>query len=188
MPPRFQQAFPAFFQSLVEHNGAEIEEVLPPATEAKIAEIERRCGVPLPDSYKRLLRCAPGFWLLGGRIQFGPRHPFFHRFPPLTELTPQQRQVIARKGGGWPPPSQGMLCFAEISWRPTATRCCGMFRTGCRMPSIRFTITPMRLARPRFAGCPIVSRPGLESFFATKTFCLNDGCESKLSNRVQLNG
>jgi hypothetical protein len=32
----------------------------------------------------------------------------------LEKLTPQQRQVVARKGGGWPPASQGMLCFAEF--------------------------------------------------------------------------
>jgi hypothetical protein len=114
MPKRFQQEFPEFYQALVDREGAEIEQVLPPATDSEIAEIERRCGVPLPDSYKRLLRCARGFWLLGGSIQFGPEHPFFHDFPALEDLTPQQRQVVARKGGGWPPASQGMLCFAEF--------------------------------------------------------------------------
>jgi hypothetical protein len=32
----------------------------------------------------------------------------------LEKLTPQQRQVVNHKGGGWPPASQGMLCFAEF--------------------------------------------------------------------------
>ena len=114
MPQRFQKDFPEFYRALTERNGAEIEQILPPATDAEITEIEAQCGVPLPASYKRLLQCARGFWLLGGAIQFGPQHPFFHSFPRLEELTAQQRQTIARKGGGWPPPSQGMLCFAEF--------------------------------------------------------------------------
>jgi hypothetical protein len=114
MPQRFQKDFPEFHRSLKDRSGAEIRHVLPPATEEDIAAIERQCGVPLPASYKRLLRCARGFWLLGGRIQFGSQHPFFHDFPPLEKLTPQQRQVVARKGGPWPPASQGMLCFAEF--------------------------------------------------------------------------
>jgi hypothetical protein len=110
----FQQHFPAFHQSLVERDGADIEEVLPPATDAEIAQLEQSLGVPLPESYKRLLRCARGFWLLGGVIQFSSGHPFFHDFPPLDRLTPLQRQTLTAKGGGWPPPSQGMLCFAEF--------------------------------------------------------------------------
>jgi hypothetical protein len=114
MPQRFQKDFPALYRGLTERGGAQIEQILPPATHAEIAEIETRCGVPLPASYKRLLRCARGFWLLGGVIQFGPQHPFVHSFPRLEALTASQRQAIARKGGGWPPPSQGMLCFAEF--------------------------------------------------------------------------
>jgi hypothetical protein len=114
MPKRFQTEFPEFYARLTERDGAEIEHILPPATDAEIAEIERRVGVPLPESYKRLLRCARGFWLLGGSIQFGTEHPFFHDFEPLEKLTPQQREVVARKGGGWPPASHGMLCFAEF--------------------------------------------------------------------------
>jgi hypothetical protein len=95
-------------------DGAEIEQILPAASDAEIIEIEARVGVQLPEAYKRLLRCARGFWLLGGSIQFGTQHPFFHTFEPLDKLTPMQRQVVSRRGGAWPPPSQGMLCFAEF--------------------------------------------------------------------------
>ncbi len=114
MIERFLQAFPAFHQALAERDGADIEQVLPPATEADLAQLEAALGVPLPDSYKRLLRCARGFWLLGGVIQFGKQHPFFHSFDPLEKLNPKQRAAVARRGGVWPPPSDGMLCFAEF--------------------------------------------------------------------------
>jgi hypothetical protein len=114
MPRRFQSEFPEFYARLKERGGAQIEHILPGASDVEIIEIERRVGVPLPDSYKRLLRCARGFWLLGGSIQFDTQHPFFHAFEPLDKLTPKQRQIVSSKGGGWPPPSHGMLCFAEF--------------------------------------------------------------------------
>lgn len=115
MIERFQESFPAFYRSLVERDGADIEQVLPAATAAELAALEQSVGVPLPESYKRLLRCARGFWLLGGVIQFGLNHPFFHHFPPLEQLSPRQRETVTRKGGVWPPASDGMLCFAEFS-------------------------------------------------------------------------
>jgi hypothetical protein len=90
------------------------EHVLPPATPAEVEAIEASAGVRLPGSYKQLLRITRGFWLMGGVVQFGKQHPFFHRFPALEELTPQQRSVVAMKGGPWPPASDGMLCFAEF--------------------------------------------------------------------------
>ena len=90
-----------------------VEHVLPAATDAEISSIETELGLPLPESYKRLLRITRGFWLSGGVIQLSSEHPFFHDFPPLETLTPQQRRVVAQKGGTWPPSSQGMLCFAE---------------------------------------------------------------------------
>ena len=43
----------------------------------------------------------------------GSQHPFVHDFPSLDSLTEQHIQVIRQRGGSWPPPSQGMLCFAE---------------------------------------------------------------------------
>ena len=29
-------------------------------------------------------------------------------------MSPRQREAVVAKGGDWPPPSQGMLCFAEF--------------------------------------------------------------------------
>lgn len=92
----------------------ELEQVLPPATADDLAALEQQLGLPLPESYKALLRCARGFWLMGGVVQFGSQHPFVHDFPPLETLTPPQRRRVALKGGPWPPASQGMLCFAEF--------------------------------------------------------------------------
>src|SRR5438093_629184 len=66
---------------------AEMEHVLPPATELDLQREEQLLGVTLPETYKRLLRCTRGFWLLGGVIQLGSQHPFFHQFPSLSELT-----------------------------------------------------------------------------------------------------
>ena len=111
MPQRFQKDFPEFYRALMERGGAQIEQVLPPATDAEIGEIETQCGVPLPVSYRRLLRCARGFDLLGGVVQFCVGHPFFHDFPPREAVS---AKAIRRSGGVWPPPSQGMLCFAEF--------------------------------------------------------------------------
>ena len=105
------KVFPRFAHAARLHD---LEHVLPPATLDDIVALERRLGLPLPESYKALMRCARGFWLMGGVIQFGLDHPFFHDFPPLETLTPQQQRVVALKGGTWPPASQGMLCFAEF--------------------------------------------------------------------------
>jgi hypothetical protein len=92
----------------------ELEHVLPAASQTDVANLEARLELPLQESYKALLKCTRGFWLLGGVVQFGSQHPFFHHFPPLESLTIPQRQVVQRKGGPWPPASQGMLCFAEF--------------------------------------------------------------------------
>jgi hypothetical protein len=92
----------------------ELEHVLPSATTPEVDALERQLGLKLPESYKALLQCARGFWLMGGVVQFGSEHPFVHNFPPLDTLSPQQRRMVALKGGSWPPASQGMLCFAEF--------------------------------------------------------------------------
>lgn len=105
--------FPRFAELLSAGRG-EIENIQRPAADAEIRAIEESVGIPLPESYKQFLRCARGFWLFGGAVQFGTQHPFFHNFPPLSDLTPHQREVVKLKGGTWPPPSQGMLCFAEF--------------------------------------------------------------------------
>jgi len=113
--PRLKDEFPEFAAALAGRPEEPylVENVLPPATEVDIQALEADLGVPLPTSYKRLLRLCRGFWLSGGVVQLGPQHPFFHDFPPLAKLSPQQRQVVKRRGERWPPPSQGMLCFAE---------------------------------------------------------------------------
>ena len=49
MPKRFQSEFPEFYARLTERDGAEMENILAPATGAEIAEIERDIGVPLPS-------------------------------------------------------------------------------------------------------------------------------------------
>jgi hypothetical protein len=105
--------FPRFAELLAAGHG-EIENIEPPANDADIRELEKSLGVSLPKSYKQLLRCARGFWLFGGAVQFGTQHPFYHEFRPMKDLTPQQRDVVKMKGGNWPPPSEGMLCFAEF--------------------------------------------------------------------------
>lgn len=103
--------FPRFARLAAERD---LKEVLSPAKAAEVSDLEARLNLPLPDSYKALLGCARGFWLMGGIVQFGPFHPFVLNFPPLETLNPQQRRVVTLKGGPWPPLSQGMLCFAEF--------------------------------------------------------------------------
>jgi len=103
--------FPRFARLAADRD---LEQVLPPASASEIAALEEELALPLPESYKALLACARGFWLLGGVVQFGAQHPFVHDFPPLEALNAQQRRMVALKGGPWPPASQGMLCFAEF--------------------------------------------------------------------------
>lgn len=90
-----------------------VEHVLPPATNADVRRLESELGASLPASYKRLLMVTRGFWLSGGMVQLSKTHPFFHDWAPLETLTPEQRRVVQRRGGRWPPPTGGMLCFAE---------------------------------------------------------------------------
>ncbi len=89
-----KEYFPKFYRSLQLGKGDPIEAVLPGLTEEEIVAEERLLGIPLPDSYKRFLRCTRGFWLRGGIITFGSEMPFFRTFPPLAELTPRHRGVV----------------------------------------------------------------------------------------------
>jgi hypothetical protein len=100
--PRFAALAPKF----------ELEYVEPPFSSAEIANLERQLGLKLPPSYKALLACSGGFCLMGGVIRFV--EPFFHEFEPFDRLTPAQQDMVRWKGGAWPPPSDGMLCFAEF--------------------------------------------------------------------------
>jgi hypothetical protein len=112
---RLGAEFPRFVALLEAGRGEPVEHVLPGMTAAELAALEQQLGVSLPASYRRLLDLTRGFWLGGGVVQFGPQDPFFHRFPPLYELTLRQRASVEQRGGRWPPPSEGMLCFAEFS-------------------------------------------------------------------------
>ena len=103
--------FPRFAALATSHD---IENVLPPSTAEEIGSMETRLGVSFPTDYKSLLSVTRGFWLMGGVVQFGRQHPFFHEFERLESLTAIQQQSVRLKGGHWPPPSQGMLCFAEF--------------------------------------------------------------------------
>lgn len=103
--------FPGFVSKL--DGDTDPEQILPGASDEDIAKEEGLLGIPLPESYKRFLKLTRGFDLFGGSVQFGAQHPFPHDFPKIGELSDAQLKVVKMKGGGWPPPSQGMLCFAE---------------------------------------------------------------------------
>ncbi len=103
--------FPSFARLAV---GRDLQHVLPPATSDEVTALEARLCAPLPPTYKALLQCARGFWLMGGVVQFGMQHPFIHEFKPLENLNPRQQWMVQLMGGHWPPPSKGMLCFAEF--------------------------------------------------------------------------
>lgn len=107
-----EEHFPKFANALRSED-LELEEVLPGASSNEIAALERSAGFEFPSSYKKFLSVTRGFWLMGGLIQFGAQHPFAHDFPKREELSAAQMEVVEAKGGGWPPPSNGMLCFAE---------------------------------------------------------------------------
>lgn len=110
MPLELDNKFRTFSDLVLRANP---EYVLPGRTADEIAEIEAQVGVKLPESYRSFLASSGGLWLFGGAVQMTANHPFVHDFPSLDELTNQQIQVIRQRGGKWPPPSQGMLCFAE---------------------------------------------------------------------------
>ncbi len=111
---RLTLAFPKFAAKLGDGSHHILEHVQPPATENELEALEQTLGTPLPEAYKTLLRCGRGYWLFGGVVQFGSQHPFFHEFELIESLSPTQQMAVQRKGGRWPPPSQGMLCFAEF--------------------------------------------------------------------------
>jgi len=111
---RMKAAFPDFANKLVESPQVGLEQVRPPISEVDLNKLETSLGLQLPESYKSFLRCARQFWLFGGIVQFGTQHPFFHEFEPFDKLPPKQQLFVKQRSGRWPPPSQGMLCFAEF--------------------------------------------------------------------------
>ena len=114
-----QPYFPKFSKLAAD---SELEEVLPGASAAEIAEIEAEVGVHLPESYKRLLQCARGFWLMGGVVQFGQQHPFAHEFPPFDSLPPAHRQS-----------SNAKVAFGLLQ----VTECSALQSASCRLMVIR---------------------------------------------------
>lgn len=106
-----ENQFPEFAANM---DKLDIEQQLTPLTNQEIKNIEIKLGVELPPSYKRFLKCTGGFWALGGIIQMGKQHPFFHEFKPFDQLSEQQKFIVKQRGGNWPPPSNGMLCFSEF--------------------------------------------------------------------------
>jgi hypothetical protein len=90
-----------------------LDEVLPGLTPDEIELCEKNVGVPLPKSYKLFLSAARGFWLSDGAIQFSGYHPYLHKFPDYESLSEDDKRQVALNGGVWPPPSDGMVCFAE---------------------------------------------------------------------------
>lgn len=106
--------FPTFGAQLRRGLGNPIEEVLPGASASELDALEVRLGVDLPPSYRAFLQCTRGLWFFGGIVQMATVHPFFHKFAPLGDLTPDQHAIVRARGGRWPPPSDGMLCFAEF--------------------------------------------------------------------------
>ncbi|HYV65361.1 MAG TPA: SMI1/KNR4 family protein [Myxococcales bacterium] len=105
--------FPRFAAAVRAGKGMPFESVLPPMSASDIDLLEAELRVPLPESYKAFLAITRGFWLADGVVQLSAGHPFFHEFEEFEGLTPQRRQMVQRKGGSWPPPRDGMLCFAE---------------------------------------------------------------------------
>ena len=102
--PRFAAAFEKM----------EIEDIEDPLTGEEIADLESRLNVVLPPSYKRFLSCMQGFTAFSGSVQMSTEHPFFHEFESFDKLSKEQQNAISQKGQSWPPPSEGMLCFAEF--------------------------------------------------------------------------
>ncbi|MGI9327150.1 MAG: SMI1/KNR4 family protein [Pseudomonadales bacterium] len=110
MGPDFSARFPTFANLIKK---SQPEEILPPLSSSHLAKLETSLGILLPNSYKSFLEISGGLWLLGGAVQLSSNHPFPHDFPAYKDLSPQHKTVVRQRGGIWPPPSQGMLCFAE---------------------------------------------------------------------------
>jgi cell wall assembly regulator SMI1 len=109
---RFAEAFPNFAGLLASGVGGPFVEIEPAAPAEQIAATENLLGIPLPASYKQFLLISAGV-SFGGSLQIGLLQTFFHDFPKQESLSEQARRTIARRGGVWPPPSQGMLRFAD---------------------------------------------------------------------------
>jgi len=106
-------ALPEFAKKLESLPNACMDEVLPGMSAEDVSACEERLRLSLPESYKRFLRAARGFWLFNGCVQFSKKHPYLHEFPDYESLPESGKKEVELNGGVWPPPSAGMLCFAE---------------------------------------------------------------------------
>ncbi|CAG0967415.1 hypothetical protein ARNL5_01383 [Anaerolineae bacterium] len=106
-------AFPGFAE-IKKARWQPIENVLPAVSDSELVQLEKFLNVKLPDSYKKFLRVTRGFSFGDGSVQFGRQHPFFHEFDKLSALNLEQQEMVRERGGKWPPPSDGMICFAEM--------------------------------------------------------------------------
>ena len=106
--------FPNFAKNLKK---GDLSQVLKGISLGEIEHIEKSLGIPLPASYKKFISLCRGFYLFGGPVQFSSGHPFPHDFPEYEKLSKVQQDVVRQRGGIWPPPSNGMLCFAEYFWK-----------------------------------------------------------------------
>ena len=105
----FAERFPKFARFLATDTPYFIIEIQPGVTDAKIAEMEPRLGVPLPESYKAFLRITRRLSINGGAFQT-QSHPFFHEEKPFDP----KRHPAWHGRMTSPGPSIGMLCFADI--------------------------------------------------------------------------
>ena len=107
--PAFGLHFPRFTQLLASERAGPEDEFGPPASTEEVEEIERLIGVALPPSYKAFLRISSHVLIWGGAFQMSAGSLFFHEYP-VEGLTDFQRLALAQH----PPPSEGMLCFADL--------------------------------------------------------------------------
>ncbi len=92
----------------------DLEELKSGLSDSDIDSLEKKLDTKLPNSYKEFLKCCGGFWAFGGSVQLDSQHPFKHDFKPFDSLTVQQQKIVKQRGGIWPPPSNGMICFGEF--------------------------------------------------------------------------
>jgi hypothetical protein len=92
----------------------QLEKIQPGLPKKQIDSIEKNLDLILPASYKKFLSHCGGFWAFGGAVKLGNTPPFVHSFEPFDKLTDKQKEFVKQRGGIWPPPSDGMLCFADF--------------------------------------------------------------------------
>ena len=96
-----EEHFPCFARFLQNEN-AGIEAVLPPLSPDEINALEQNLGTPLSASYKTFLGICGGFRADKPMMNLNKNTLFVMNFP-----------ARSGKQKNWPPPAQGMLCFAD---------------------------------------------------------------------------